>query len=484
MVLVALLLVSGGAASGPAFPAPVACAPADSDRVAAFRTMVIFRLGAGLGGDVPWNPRTVIPTFASFSTVSRLAARRGWDIDAWLFQDRAVGPLEASAGRWRPALQNLAFPARRDGVPSVDESLAAFNLNVRPLERGEKTRFKYQTHRLSILTWAVWNDVLHLLLPMSDDLLRAYIWDSLAFGASLPVLKHAVDAVKAWHRLLGMPPPVSGPGDHRRLVSALSRFQAQPHRIKFPLHADIVRRLLLLPAPVHPPCCGVKPPFTNGSKTRCPICWAFLHRWVDCLAGAVLALICGRCKEGGQLQVCDVWWRFDDRAGFPLHAGGAAINIGVRKNDQFRHGHQARIGVAKDPRLDALAQLAAVMDLLGTGRRAGCSKEREPGSPCSACGPLFPRRINKGQDFDLSRTATSAEMSAMVLRGVGHIGLDTSLFSGISARKGGLSTAIEAGVPEAILWMQSGHAQDVAARRYVALQSPALLYRTWESFGL
>jgi hypothetical protein len=381
-------------------------------------------------------------------------------------------------------MQGLAFAASPNGVPSVAASLAAFNLHVRPLERADRTRFKYQTHRLSVLSWAIWKDCLPDLLPMSDDLLRAYVWDSLSFGASLPVLKHAVDAIKAWHRRLGMPPPVHEPGDYRRLTSALSRFQAQPHSIKFPIHAAIVRRLLLLPAPAHPPCGGVKPPFTNGSKARCPICWAFLHRWVDCLAGAVLTLICGRCKEGGMLQVCDVWWRFDERAGYLQHTGGAAFNIKVRKNDQFRQGHQSRIGVALDPRLDALAQLAAVMQLLGTGRRAGCTKTREPGAPCPVCPPLFPRRINRGQDFDLSRTASSEEMSAMITRGLGHIGLDTSLFSGISARKGGLSTAIEAGVPEALLWMQSGHAQDVAARRYVALQSPALLYRTWESFGL
>ena len=74
----------------------------------------------------------------------------------------------------------------------------------------------------------------------------------------------------------------------------------------------------------------------------------------------------------------------------------------------------------------------------------------------------------------------------MIIRAMAHVGFDTSGFSGISARRGGLSTAIEAGVPEAILWMQSGHAQDsdLAARRYVELNSPALLYRTYEAFDL
>jgi len=32
--------------------------------------------------------------------------------------------------------------------------------------------------------------------------------------------------------------------------------------------------------------------------------------------------------------------------------------------------------------------------------------------------------------------------------------------------------------------MQSGHAQEVAARRYVELRSPKLLYATWEAFKL
>ena len=73
----------------------------------------------------------------------------------------------------------------------------------------------------------------------------------------------------------------------------------------------------------------------------------------------------------------------------------------------------------------------------------------------------------------------------MIIRGMGHAGFDKNFFSGISARKGSLSTAIEGGVPEHILlWMQSGHVQDVAARRYVQLNSLALLYSTYESFGL
>jgi hypothetical protein len=162
----------------------------------------------------------------------------------------------------------------------------------------------------------------------------------------------------------------------------------------------------------------------------------------------------------------------------------AAYNIKVRKNDQFRAGHWARVGIPKDKRFDLLTQTREAIRLLGTAPGPECDSRFDRGVPCRHCAPLFPRRIKKGTEFDLSRQATSPEISAMIISGLVHVGFNTAGFSGISARKGGLSTAIEAGVPEAILWMQSEHAADVAARHYVSLNSPALLYKTYEAFGL
>ena len=43
---------------------------------------------------------------------------------------------------------------------------------------------------------------------------------------------------------------------------------------------------------------------------------------------------------------------------------------------------------------------------------------------------------------------------------------DVRRFSGLSARKGGLTTAISAGVTEEIMFLQSGHSQSRAARNY------------------
>ena len=177
-------------------------------------------------------------------------------------------------------------------------------------------------------------------------------------------------------------------------------------------------------------------------------------------------------------MACDRWLNCNELAGYRKFEGGSLINIKVRKNDQIREGHRPRIGVSADPELDINDQLTAFWREAGLARRRSCTKRAEPQSPCPVCPPMFPRSIRKGTMFDLSRLPTSEEVSAMIVRGLDHVGYDTSLFSGSSARRGGLSTAIEKGVPEHVPWMQSGHAQDAAAQRHVKLCSPALLYKT------
>jgi hypothetical protein len=141
----------------------------------------------------------------------------------------------------RPLASGCALAFAPGPAPSVAASLAAFNSFVCPLERAQRTRSKAVTHRQTLLTWAIWKGVLPTLLPMSDDLVRAYIWDCLAFEASLSVLKHALDAIKGWHQHLGMRVPLDGPGDYHRITTSLSRFQPTHRILKFPIHKDAVR---------------------------------------------------------------------------------------------------------------------------------------------------------------------------------------------------------------------------------------------------
>ena len=433
-----------------------------------------FRLGPRMGQGQIWNLRTQLPTLASCEPLRGLAIELGLDVEEWFVADADETPLEACQADWRPAVRGLAADPRR--VPSVNESVASFNRHVRPMERAKGTRSKYCTHRLSVLTWAVWKGVLPHLLPMSDDLLRAFLWDALAFEATLPVLKHCINAILAWHSLLALQAPLAGRRDYKRLVHCLSRFQGKPRRLIFPIYAGAVKRLLAYRVPDHPACGGV--------EGLCAVCLAFLHGWRNCLAGATTTLICSRGAEAAALQTCDLWQRYDEQAGYTRFRGGAAVNVKIRKNDQFRQGHQPRLGVARNPDFDVIDQLLAFQREAGLSVHPECAKRRHPERRCPLCPPMFPRSAGTGFGFVTDRPPSSSDLSRMIVDGLRQVGFDTSLFSGISARRGGLSTAIEAGVPEHILWMQSGHAQDVAARRYVQLGSPALLYETWAAFDL
>jgi hypothetical protein len=179
-----------------------------------------------------------------------------------------------------------------------------------------------------------------------------------------------------------------------------------------------------------------------------------------------------------------LWLRFDEQAGYERFKGGAAVNIKVRKNNQFRQGHQPRLSVPLHPEYDVIKLLQRFMSDAGLAVHQACAKRIHPEQRCSLCPPLFPRSSRGSRILVTERPPTSGDLSCMIVAGLHRAGYDTALFSGISARRGCLSTAIEAGVPEHILWMQSGHAQDVAARRYVQLGSPALLYDTYAAFRL
>ena len=65
----------------------------------------------------------------------------------------------------------------------------------------------------------------------------------------------------------------------------------------------------------------------------------------------------------------------------------------------------------------------------------------------------------------------------MILKGLELAGADTRGYSSVCARRGCITTAMEAGVPEAVLWLQSRHGSDRSSRTYINLHDPALLFR-------
>jgi hypothetical protein len=437
---------------------------------------VRYRLGGRIAPAITCNAYTTLPTFLTFEPVQLAAAAAGLSIERWLYSDADETALEVPVcqANWRPTVRELAAGPRQ--VLSVAESLAAFKRHILPMERAPGTRGKYPTHHRTILTWVVWKGALPRLLPLSDDLLRAFLWDTLAFEALLSVLRQAINAVLTWHDRLRLELPLSGKRAYKRLIHSLSRFQGVPRRIFFPIYAGAVKRLLSRKLPGHPAC--------QGLRGGCAVCTRHLIARRNCLAGATSTVTCSRCAEAAGLQVCDLWRRFDELAGYLRFKGGAAVNVKIRKNDQFRQGHQPRLGVPRNPEYDIIRQLVAFQRDAGLVVQPGCTKRQHLEQRCPLCPPMFTRTSRDGRGFVTDRAPFSGDLPNMIVDGLRQVGFDMTLFSGISASRGGLSTAIEAGVPDHILWMQSGQEQDVAARRYVQLGSPALLYDTWAAFDL
>ena len=75
-------------------------------------------------------------------------------------------------------------------------------------------------------------------------------------------------------------------------------------------------------------------------------------------------------------------------------------------------------------------------------------------------------------------------MTNGVINSLRLIGVDTAHYSGLSMRRGGISAALVASVPEPILFLQSGHGSHCEARNYMVPQDPHILFETYLAFGL
>ena len=152
-----------------------------------------------------------------------------------------------------------------------------------------------------------------------------------------------------------------------------------------------------------------------------------------------------------------------------------AVGIYKRKQDQIRKGLYHRVGTAGANRLRAL------VEELGLEISDDCSKERAPGARCRTCPPIFPR-ADYGTEH--SRPVSRQQATNAVLNSFRMLEVDTTYFSGLSMRRGGISAALVARVPEPILFLQSGHGSNNAARNYMVPRNPHILFETYNAFGI
>ena len=423
-----------------------------------YRGSVILALGPALAPEARWTT-SVIPTLANAETLlqgavtaqcqhSRLALRNNSD----------NSPLDTTHGHYGPVMAVLA----RETPTSLAAMSQAFADMIIPLGTAKGTRLKAWRNWRTVLTWGAGRHSLGLILPMSTSALQAMLWDFTAMGASRATLKSIVDAVITRHRDARLPSPVEGHLSYFRLTRCLGRLLGTQHPHKLAITRDMVVALL-----------RYRPKNALEFRNKLALCTATLG--------------CMRPCEAARATSCCLEFDSDFKKGLPQFKGCSTLVTILRKQDQERKGHWMRFGKSVHPELDINFQLGLFMDTVHSRPRTHCDSESLRGKRCLTCLPLFPKLVkcpDGSYKIHSSPEPSPALFSSMVVAALRMIGVDSSAFSGVCCRMGGLTVATEAGVPENILWMQSGHAQDRAARRYVRLTNPDRLYDTWRAFRL
>ena len=424
----------------------------------AFRAAVIISLGAGFGNQVNWSASQGMPFITNLEDLVNSPAFHGTDTGAVLLNTSRRTALELADGRWDDMAPTLAATAV---AASIADLTAAFNQHLWPSRSQASTRAKHWVNWAVVVTWAIAWKAVSLILPMHVNTLKALTWELLSLGTSRSVITGIWSSVQNRHRVAGLATPISGAGEFSAWVRCLSSLVGRPTALLFPVHRNLVAEMLRW-----------RTPSARDNRDR--------------LMVALATICCLRVAELVALQVCDLWFDFHAGLGIAGYLGTAVVHILRRKNDCERKGHHPAMGRARDPELDIVHQLKQWLHSIALTTSARCQKQADPAARCNHCKPLFPRLQNgPGCTHIASNESISPQMFGDALRRVlGACGADTRRFSGISARKGGLTTAITAGVTEEILFLQSGHSQSRAARHYMHLQDPARLYDTFRAFSL
>ena len=422
----------------------------------AFRATVIISLGADFGNRATWSQSSGMPFITNLHALTAAPIFGGQQSAHILHNSATATALEAADGNWADVAPGLHGHAH-----SIQDLTDAFNTHLWPSRSQPSTRAKHWDNWAVVVTWAIAWGAIHFILPMSTDILKALSWELLCMGTPRSVITAIWAAVQNRHRVAGLQTPIYGFGEFSAWTRCLARLVGRPTALLFPVHRILVARMLRL----HPDA---------------------LRDERDRLMVALATICCLRVAELVALQVCDLWFDFHAGYGIPGFRGTLAVHVARRKNDCERKGHHPAVGRPLDPDLDLVRQLKSWLRFFNLSVSPLCRKKTHLAAHCVHCPPVFSRFHNgPGCRPIPSFTPLSVNMFGDALRRVVQTcGADVQRFSGISARKGGLSTAIAAGVTEEVLYLQSGHSPARAARNYMHLQDPHRLFDTYRAFGL
>ena len=340
--------------------------------------------------------------------------------------------------------------AQGRGRFSASELTSLFQSAVMPSQLEQSSRAGYFTSWRMVVTWLLAHNAADQGLPMTKALLEALTMELLIMGASVGSIRNTWSAIENRHRMFGHEPPLSEPGAFRRGIKALSSLRGQPSKLIFPLGRRHIKALLDLVG----------------------LTWTQRRNVLLVVTGTTM---CARVSELAGLRICNVFPSLDAPYD-PQYQGGIGIKIVKRKNDTKRRGIMTRI--PPGPFAERLLRWIQEEEL---ARHPRCTRESAPGSRCGHCPPLFPKTAKPRHDAGVEGpriAVTRQNVTNAVKDCIRMLGGDAQPFSGQSMRRGGLSMAINARVPEPILYLQSGHGKAKAARGYCVPDDPTILYDT------
>ena len=128
---------------------------------------------------------------------------------------------------------------------SISALTAAFNHHLWPMRCQSSTRSSNWRYWNIVITWALSWNVVHHILPMSLDTLKAFTFDLVSFGCTSAVIKSCWAAIQIRHKEFEYTPPIHGPGQYSAWERCIASALGAPARIRFPVPKSIVHSLFL-----------------------------------------------------------------------------------------------------------------------------------------------------------------------------------------------------------------------------------------------
>jgi integrase len=328
-----------------------------------------------------------------------------------------------------------------------------FDSQVLPAIQARRTRASYFTNWRAFVTYAHLHGCLDQVVPASPTIIKGYLWFLLQAGYRPGTITLRLYSIIDRHLRFKLPFPYHQK-EIKAWTKAFERLCGVPRRDKLAITSTHLKAILSSPR----------------SSLRC------LRDSAIVALGTVCAL---RVSEILELDVCDLLFDFEP--------GTLAVRVKKRKNDQKRAGLWPRVGRALNRQFDIISLCQTWLSRSGLRVHDMCEKAKHPRSSCRTCGRLFTRLSGCGSKiFPVGHNmhgATTHTVRDAVFSQLSLAGFPAAEFSGISMRRGGLTTAIADGVPSSLYELQSGHASD-AWKHYVRPGQTDQLLRFFQAFKL